>query len=103
MDNITFLQLIMSDGVFTLELLALFAVGFYLILAIMAYPTSIASKRGISRRCVSFSRLSSDRLVTLESVPTFLKIGFRLGTVNGVGAVVSPPRTWLRQDTNCRR
>lgn len=89
MDNITFLQLIMSDGIFSLELLALFAIGFYLILAIMAYPSGISTRH-----------LSYDKMAKIKTDPALLQIGFNLGTILGVGAVVSPPRTWLRQDAN---
>ena len=38
MDHLNILQLIISDGVLSFELLAFFAIGFYLLASIMAFP-----------------------------------------------------------------
>ena len=121
MDNINLLQLIISDSVFSLELLALFAVGFYLIIAIAAFPISprhlsfspatylgqdctlrenkdkMAPLRGAMeslQRAISLPNYSS----ALRVKPAQLQIGFRFATIVGVGSVLSPARTWLRQD-----
>ena len=90
MDNINLLQLIMSDGVLSLELLALFAIGFYLIASISAFPKRVGSY-------ASYSKSAALRSSKLR--PSNLQIGFNFATIVGVGAVVSPPRTWLRQNT----
>jgi len=85
MDNQSILQLITSDSVFLVEILAFFAIGFYLIVSIAAFPKRVGS-------LLDYSNL-------LPIKPDF-QMEFKLATVVGVGAVMSPPRTWLRQNAS---
>ena len=87
MDHLNILQLIISDGVLSFELLAFFAIGFYLLASIMAFP----------KRAINLPNYSK-----LLKVGPDLQIGFNFATIVGVGAVLSPPRIWLRQDTTNR-
>jgi hypothetical protein len=84
-----FLQLVTSDLLLSIELLALFSIGFYLLLAITSFPkrASLSGPLGSKlSRTIKIKQIGAERQLASKSFP----VGFAFCTIVGVGSVISP-------------